>query len=224
MHRFFDYFFILPGETEMGIFDIFKKKNYNIHDEVEREMYEKKLNGYRDFKDSLDYQNKLLDRVNSAQQRYKQDGNLEAVIKELEYAFVEADPPCKTSQVMDLAKYYVKAEQNDKAWRYLNRLIIKRQADIESIRFAQAGILKKEKKWAEAVEMYMLGYLEESKRLGTFRKEKFVKDIKSSSNKLEWDDQTINQVSQIFEKQTKKKNYDEQQLRQEFRKFYSSLE
>lgn len=193
-----------------------------FRNKIEKEMYEKNIEGYRDRLDSLNYQNALLERVNAAQERYKKDNDLDAVIKELEFAFIESDPPCRTSQCMDLVKYYSKAGQNNKAWSYLNHLLMKKAASLESIRFEQAKLLKKEKKWADAIEMYMLGYLASTNRIA-FPKEKFIKDVKSSANKLGWDDNTVNRLAQIIEKQAKGKNFSERSLSQEYRKFYDSL-
>ncbi len=216
----------------MGLFDFLKKKNSSqnsvqevkvpkpkFHNKIEKEMYEKNIEGFRDLTDSINYQNALLDRVNTAQQRYKQDGDLEAVIKELEFAFIKCNPPCRSSQCFDLVDYYIKAGQNNKAWSYLNRLSMRKNAPMMHIRFAQARILKKEKKYADAVQMFMLGYLAKSNGQD-FRKDKFIKDIKSSANKLEWDDNTITRLVNILEKQIKKKNYDEGALIEEYRKFY----
>ena len=77
----------------MSLLDIFRSKPAKdrqaiSREDVEREMFEKNVMGYRDTKDHLDYQNALLDRVNRAREKYKEDGNLDAVIKELEYAFI----------------------------------------------------------------------------------------------------------------------------------------
>lgn len=220
----------------MGLLDFLKKKaepqkinpskttpSAQFRSEVERDMYEQNLCGYQDLKDSLDFQNRLLSRVNAAQQRFREDGDLDAVIKELEYAFIEADPPCKTSQNMDLVNYYLKAGQNDKAWGYLNRLLQRQDAPLKDIRFAQARLLKKEKKWADAIEMYMLGYLAKSEWNNTFQEEMFIKDIKSSANKLGWDDTIISKLAGIVKGFVSKRKYDEKSLIQEYRKFYSSL-
>ena len=59
---------------------------------------------------------------------------------------------------------------------------------MEKIRFEQARLLKKEEKWADAIEMYLLGYLAKSSWNRKFQEDMFVKDIKSSANKLNWDD------------------------------------
>ena len=219
----------------MGLFDFLKKssnnsnsstpsnKSRNFRSAIEQDMYKNNTMGYRDTRDHLDYQNALLSRVNAAQARYKQDGDIDAVIRELEYAFVNADPPCNTSQNIDLAKYYVKAGQNDKAWGYLNMLYSKRLAPYEKIRFEQAKILKKEKKWEYAIEMYMLGYLAKSEWNNTFQAEMFKKDIQSSVNKLGWDEEKVMYLSYLIDDQVKKKNYSEGDLSSKYRKFCEDI-
>jgi len=222
----------------MGLFGLFGSKKQqskpqtqrpqpqsssNIKKEVEKEMYEKNLYGYRDMQDSLEYQNKLLNKVNAAQEKYKKDKDLDAVIKALEFAFIESDPPCKTSQNMDLADYYIKAGQNDNAWSYLNRLYVRKEALIKDIRFAQARLLKKEKKYADAIEMYMLGYLDKCLWNKTFQKEMFLKDIRSSVNQLGWNEEITEKLCQILEKQVKDNNNDEALLVNKYRELYSSI-
>ena len=190
-----------------------------FQNKIEREMYEKNIEGYRDLKDSLDRQDALLKFVFNAEDRYNKDGDLNAVIEDLEYAFIESKSPCK-AHCLDLVNYYCKAGQNDKAWGYLNLLYMERRIDPMFIRFEQAKILKKEKRWADAVEMYMLGYLAKCDRTN-FKKELFIKDIKSSANKLGWDDSIMNSLAQILEKQIISKNFDESSLSRKYRKLYN---
>lgn len=212
----------------MSIFDLFRTKPAKdkpsiSREDVEREMYEKNTMGFRDTKDHLNYQNALLDRVNKAREKYKEDGDLDAVIKDLEYAFIEADPPCNSSQNMVLADYYIKANKRDKAWGYLNMLQAKQLAPLEKVRFAQARILKAEKKYSYAIEMYACGYLAKSKWNNTFQKDMFLKDIQSSANKLNWDDDRRDQVASIIEKAIKKRNYDEGVIIKQYREFIESI-
>lgn len=189
-----------------------------LRNDIEREMYTNDT-GYRALTDSLDYQNNLLNRVNIAQQRYKQDGDLDLVIKELEYAFIDAKPPCRSSQNMDLANYYIKAGDNNKAWGYLNYLLSNQMAPKKDIRFVQARILKKEKKWSYAIEMYLLGYLDKSALNNHFQEEMFIKDIQSCVNKLGWDEKTVNGICQMIKGQVKVRNYNESTLSSAYRSF-----
>lgn len=214
----------------MGLFDAFRKKGSldnaaekPFRNEIERNMYVNNTLGYKDTKDRLDYQNNLLSRVNAAQEKYKEDKNIEAVIRELEYAFIESDPPCASSQNMDLIDYYVKAGKNDKAWAYLNRLYTYGEAPVEKVRFAQARILKKEKKWHDALEMYMLGYLKKSEWNNNFQEDMFKKDIKSLVNKLNWDSEKVDYLCYLIGNHVKNRDYSESSLSQEYRQFLSDI-
>ena len=210
----------------MGLFDRFKSKQKTktpSREEIEREMYEKNLWGYKDKKDAIDYQNVLLARVNRAQAQYKADGDLNAVIRELEFAFIQSDPPCKTSQNMSLVDYYLKAGLRDKAWGYLNMRVSKNQAPLEKIRFAQARILKSEKKYSYAIEMYACGHLAKSAFNNTFQKDMFLRDIQSCANKLKWDDDKREYVAYLIQKSVDKRAYIEQPLITSYRKFLTEI-
>lgn len=120
---------------------------------------------YRDFpeskalQDSLKYQDKLLDRLAKAEKKYEKDKNLDALIKEYEYLFIICQPSCCSSHIIKLPDLYMKAGQSDKAWGFLNRLLQTKEAELHKIRFEQAKILTKEKKYADAILMHLLGYL-----------------------------------------------------------------
>ena len=207
----------------MSILNLIGKGKPKFENDIEKKLYEENFAGYKDRKDNLDYQERLLKRVNEAQARYKKDGNLERVIKELEYSFVKAKPPCISSQNMDLAEYYIKAGRNDDAYRYLNQLYASQRAPVAKIRLMQAKILKKENRWADAIEIYMLGYLTKSEWNGSFQKEMFIKDVRPLVNKLGWNSDVTEELSNMVAKYVKKKNYNEGDLSKEYRKYYEKI-
>lgn len=212
----------------MGLFDLFKKKSKScktvnlkgktFRNNIEREMYINNDMGYRDTKDHLDYQNNLLSRINNANEKYSVNSNIEALIQEYEYCFIKSNPPCISSQNLYLVDLYLKAGLNDKAWGYLNKLYSADEAPKEKIRFLQAKILKKEKRYSDAIEFYMMGYLLKSEWNNTFQKQMFLKDIKSPANKLKWDDDKKEYLAYIIERQVKKHIYDEVKIRNAFEK------
>lgn len=218
----------------MGLFVLFKKTDpkkeklkttkygFEFHSDIERELYEKNEmgfhGGYRDLRDKHDYERILLDRINIAEANYKKDGNLKAIIREYEKVFIEADPPCKSSHDINLSKYYVKAGLHDKAWGYLN-LLYSRSTELNpAIRMEQARILKLEKRWSYAVEMYMLAHVTKYE----FREDLFRKDIKSSINKLGWDDNVVKHLIKIVTVGRKKTNK-EVYVTDEYRKYCDTL-
>lgn len=189
-------------------------KGKKFRNSLERQMYINNDMGCRDTKDHLDYQDALLSRVNAANEKYKKDGNLNALISEYEFAFRTSKPSCASSQNLKLADFYMEAGMNDKAWRYLNQLYSTGEAPKDKIRFKQASLLKKEKRYAYAIEMYMLGYLYKH----TWNKEMFLKDISSSANKLSLSDNQREFLASLVERQVKSKKYNEDAVSDNYRK------
>lgn len=215
----------------MGLFDFFKRKTDKktpiFKNEAEKLLYKANPNNYWEHKkieNDLEYQGKLLSQVNAAREQYKKDGDLSAVIRVYEFAFVESDPPCKSSQCYNLIDYYLKAGMNDKAWAYLNKMLIQNNPQLEKIRMYQAKILKKEKKWIDAIQMYMLEYLSKAEWKNQFDKEMFIKDIRSSINKLNWTDEDMAKLSSMIEKQVIKKDFSEAKIIKEYKQFLSTKE
>lgn len=205
----------------MGLFDFMKKKpaqKTSREDEV-MALLDKVDPGYRQRRAELDYQNDLLSRVNAAREKYKADKDLASAIKEYEFAFVESNPPCRTSQDIDLANLYIKAEQYDKAWGYLNQLVLRRNFPDPEIKFYQAKILKKEEKYAYAIEMYAIGYYYKSIPDNPFQIEKFKKDVSSSAKKMGWDAEKIDGIAKIVMSYPHKDNSSEGKLIKQLREF-----
>lgn len=200
------------GKTNKG-----KSSSRKILDELELKR--------KDMKDELDYQNELLSRVNKAREKYKKDKDIESAIKEYEYAFVEADPPCKTSQDIDLANLYIKAGLHDKAWGYLNQLQLRRRSPDPEIRFYQAKILKKEGRYAYAIEMYAKGYYYKTFYNAEFQTEKFLKDISPCVKKLGWNQEKVDTITETVVDQVKKNGYDDKELSDRLKKLlYDNIE
>lgn len=153
----------------------------------------------------LDQQSRLLSSLSD------NDGTLAEQIKSYEYVFLVADPPLRNavSHELKLADLYIKADQNDKAWGYLNRMYSNHMTDdkgvLWKIRDTQAKILKKEGKYAEAIEMYLLKYAEKSCDYND-QKDAILKDIKPCANKLKWDEKQIEKIIHIISKECGKFN------------------
>ena len=205
----------------MGLFDMIKKKQQTkqVSQEEVDAILDKVDQGHRQRKADLEYQNVLLSRVNAAREKYKTDKDIQSAIREYEFAFVESDPPCKTSQDIDLADLYIKAEEYDKAWGYLNQLMLRRNYPDPDIRFHQAKILRNEGKYAYAVEMFALGYYYKSIPNNDFQVERFQKDISSSVKKLGWDQKMIDEIVRIVTAYPHKDNSSETKLINHLREY-----
>lgn len=205
----------------MGLFDFFKKKPSvsNHKDQDVMAILDKVDPKYRQMQADLDYQNALLARVNAAREKYKVDKDLESAIKEYEFAFVNSNPPCRTSQDIDLANLYIKAGQYDKAWGYLNQLQLRRNYPDPEIRFYQARILRNEGKYAYAIEMFAIGYYYKSIPNNPFQTERFLKDISSSAKKLGWTEERKDGLAKIVMSYPHKDNSAERKLTEHIREF-----
>ena len=198
----------------MGIFDLFKKKPVTAS-----KKFKEYFPNHEAQQERLKYQSELLGLVNDANAKYANDGDIESLIKVYEHAFIESNPPCKSSQNLKLADLYIKAGQNNKAWTYLNSLIASQEAPIEKVRHEQARILKKEKRYVLALEMIMYEHLHKYEWNNTFYREPFIKDAGVCIRALKWDDISA-ELADIIEKQVKKHNYDDSILR---KSYYSLL-
>ena len=216
----------------MGLFDmIFGKtpqKQKQFRNDTERRMYANNTMGYRDKKDRLDYQNALLERLNNARDAYKKDKNTEKLISVYEDVLIKAKPALiSDSAHVSLAELYIQHRSHDQAWGYLNRLLVDGNAPTEKIRFMQAKILKKESKHEQAIEMYVLGYIDKASKLHemnyTFQRDMFLKDIGPSANKLKWGDKERKHLADMLDAQIKARNYDEGVILSKYRKFIDDI-
>ena len=196
---------------------IFNKKKASKAS-VEKEMYDKNMYGYRDLKDQLDHQEWLHSYIQKADSQYDKDQNLVDLISKYEHAFIKSEPPLKVSWNLRLADYYILAGMRDKAWGYLIFLLLHDYAPRNRIRLYQAKVLKKEKKYLDAVEMYMLGHLAKSEWNNTYNENLFLKDIKSCANKLKWDSDMMCCLSDLIQQQVGRRNYAEDTLIRSYRK------
>lgn len=175
---------------------------------------------HRKLMESLEWQDQLIATVQKAHAKYKEDKRLDDLIKSYEYVLLEAKPPIKSmrSLPISLAELYRKNNQNDKAWGYLNSLLLTHPSLLDKIRFEQCKVLKSEKKYIEAMEMLMCGYLYKSKWNNTFNEKLFTKDATPISNRLKWDSQKIEYLAYLIKSQVDKQNYSEDTLVQNYRK------
>ncbi len=165
----------------MGFFDLFKKKvlaKENLQAVTKTASAAVKAN--------LTGPEQLLGLFNEAQAKFKQDQDLDAVIKALESVFWKAEPALKSPKCMELLKYYLQADQVEKAKEYLAYLVEQNDLPVEEYRLAEAKILKSEKNWSAAISKYMVGYLLTAERTGKLREDKLQNDIRSSVKKQGW--------------------------------------
>lgn len=174
---------------------------------------------YRQLMESIEWQDQLIAMVQAAREKYQEDKRLDDIIRTYEYVLLEANPPIKNmrSLPISLAELYRKNNQNDKAWGYLNSLLLTHPDLLDKIRFEQCKILKSEKKYIDAMEMLICGYLYKSKWNNTFNESLFIKDATPIANKLKWDSNKIGYLAYLIKSQVDKQNYSEDSLTENYR-------
>lgn len=80
-----------------------------------------------------------------------------------------------------LAKDCIKYDQMDRAWALLNELLTKYPDESARIRNEQVRILKKEKRWDEALRMLGMCH---AVKYGDFNRDAFLRELKPIANKL----------------------------------------
>ena len=183
------------------------------------ELVERVNPGFKKTKSDLEHQDKLLASVWEAREQYKVDNNIDKLIAAYEYAMIEAKPPLKNAQshTMYLAELYIKNNQNDKAWDYLNSILLSHIDLTHKIRFLQCKILKKEKRFVDAMIMLMMGHLFKAQINATFAKDAFIKEATPIANKLGLNNDNVEYLAYLIENQVKHRNYDEQTLRSSYK-------
>ncbi len=205
--------------NEAGLCNDCAKAQKRIQVEAQKQL--RKDPKFRKMEDDLAEQDRLLKIALKARDRYKVDGDCDKAIAEYEKVMIQAKPPLKSNaHAMFLADLYIKAGYNDKAWGYLNSLILSRGLDLDKIRKYQAKILKKENKHDEAIKMLMLHHLAKSKWNNTFNREMFLKDIAPSIKKLGWSNDDAEALADMVAKQVKSKNYKEGELTDKYKTFF----
>ncbi len=197
-------------------------QNKQIYQELRKSNPE-----FRRIDDRIKATNKSLEKILNANKQYKEDKDLNKVIKIYEHELKEPTSPWEHNipqkHAMDLVDFYLKAGENDKAWGYLNWLTIQCPQLTSKVRFAQAKILKKENKYQDALIALMSGYLVDAKDMnGRFNSTKFTKEATVIANKLKWDGLKVEKLSEILGRMISNRDYNESNLRELFRDLIES--
>lgn len=202
----------------MGLWSSFFKKKATISSNLDKDTIKKEIMDtnceYHKLMDNVEWQDQLIATVQKAREKYQENKKLDDLIKAYEYVLFEATPPIENMHNLpiSLAELYRKNNQHDKAWGYLNSLLLTHPSLLDKIRFEQCKVLKSEKKYIEAMKMLMCGYLYKSKWNNTFNEKLFIKDATPIANKLKWDTKKVEYLVYLIKSQVDKQNYDENVL------------
>ena len=134
-----------------------------------------------------------IEALSDSDDRDKAIDNYKAVIEKA----LANDINLSSSHMFRLVNAYIQAERYDDAWAALNKMLIDRPGDISKIRMAQCRMLKKEKRWLDALQFLMMGH---ASKYGGFNRDAFLKELKPIANKIPLDESKAAYLADQLEK------------------------
>lgn len=170
-----------------------------------------------------EHEHQLYEIAATAAERYKTDNDPEPAIRDLEYVLMKAKPPYYAPAYMKLlTDLYVKTDQRDKAWAFLNFLLLNPDVNESSIRDRQAWLLKKEKKHVDAIEMLLYKHLADA-RNGYFSYSSLMKDIGVSVRALKWSSKNQDDIAGLVQWQIDTGKYSAAAIHTEYAKIVRAI-
>ncbi len=174
-----------------ALFGSNKKKAQKAHlAEMDRRIEEMRRENERIDKEV----NAEIAELRAADEEYKNGGDIDKVISVYEKYVLDLNRPKWNTfnYCLKLADYYSKANKDDAAWGYLNKMILfvaqhpNNCWDVHRIRYAQFKILKKEKRHKDAFCMLVTSCVVRAEGLPQpyFSKNPFIKDVKSTGKAM----------------------------------------
>ncbi len=214
----------------MGIFSLFSSREKVDPDQNLKVKTAK-------FKKEQDEVNAQISRLIQADAEYKEDGDLDKRIAVYERIldFKKEQHWNSFNFCIKFVQMYVKADRDDDAWRLLNQMQIKfatfyPQTYYDSkIRYEQFKILKKEKKFVDALHMLALSYAltsfqdDDGHRI-PFNEEKFLKEAKTTAQGAGISPEDLAQLANLLKKNVKHRNITEQKISEIYRAFMAKAQ
>lgn len=145
-----------------------------------------------------------IKRLNNAREKYEKTEEYDKLIAVYEDVFSTPTPWNAASHKLRLVGYYQKCEQWDKAWALLNAILLDYPDEVFRVRRAQYRQLKNEKKYNEALKMYLLYKYNDCKAITCWPDVKereynsFLKEAQSLAKKAKLDINAIPELVDIF--------------------------
>ena len=209
----------------MGIFGVFgKKKTAPIQNATAKPPV-------KDITKIIEDSDKAIADMHRADAAYEKDGDIEKRIKTYEKYLLEKPQWNSFNFNLSLAKMYVKAGHNDKAWGYLNQMYLWAidpgaiGGDASKIRFEQFKILKAEKKYKDALLMLVSSYVLNAYAVRDmyFNKPKFIKDVKTTAKAIGFTEDQVASFADDLERNIKSKKIKEANVKKYCSDYYSKL-
>ena len=210
----------------MGIFDVFGKKKTAPVQNVKVKPPGKNITKI------IEDSNKAIAAMQKADATFEKDGNIEKQIRTYEKYLLEKPQWNSFNFNLSLAKMYVKAGHNDKAWGYLNQMYLWAIApdaiggDTSKIRFEQFRILKAEKKFKDAMFMLVSSYVLNAYAVRGiyFNKPKFIKDAKTTGKAIGFTEDQLISFADELERNIKARKIQEATVKTYCSDYFSRLE
>ena len=209
----------------MGIFDIFGKKkttpDWNNAPEPPA----------KDIARIIEDSDKAIIEMHKADATFEKDGDIEKRIRVYEKYLLEKPQWNSFNFNLSLAKMYVKAGHNDKAWGYLNQMYLWAidpnaiGGNASKVRFEQFKILKAEKKYKDAMLMLVSSYVLNAYSAWDmyFNKSKFTKDAKTTAKAIGFSEDQLVLFVDDLEKNLKSKKIKEASVKKFCTDYFSRL-
>ena len=209
----------------MGILDLFKKID-KVLSEPEKPAKPAKRDDYglAEMKRKEKQADKELETLQKADKQYYEDNDIEKRIAVYESVLNHQPEWNNFSFCLSLLSMYEKAEQFQKAWAFSNQMIswftVFPVGDMAKIRYAQFRILKKEKKYLDALRMLTLSYIHNTKfyTLEELQK-KMVKDGKTTAKGAGLTTEDLEELAELLKKTADRKKNTEQEALRIFKNF-----
>ncbi len=209
----------------MGLFDVFGKKKTTPAQNVAVKPPVKDIT--RIIEDS----DKAIADMHKADAVFEKDGDIEKRIRVYEKYLLEKPQWNSFNFNLSLAKMYVKAGHNDKAWGYLNQMYLWAidpdaiGGDASKVRFEQFKILKAEKKHKDAMLMLVSSYVLNAYAVRDmyFNKPKFIKDSKTTAKAIGFSEDQLVLFADDLEKNIKAKKIKEASAKKYCTDYFSRL-
>ena len=195
----------------MGIIDFFKKID-KVLNETEKPVEQKKQNDYglAELKQIEKKADKEIEILQAADRQYYEDNDIEKRIAVYESVLNHQPKWNNFNFCLSLLSMYEKTEQYQKGWSFANQMItwftVFPVGDMAKIRYAQFRILKKEKKFTDALRMLTLSYIHNAKFYTVEElKNKMIKDGKTTAKGAGLTVEDLEELAALIKKSSDKK-------------------
>ena len=200
-------FFYRKKSEHMGILGLFKKKSFQ-----KKTVSINKANHQdiiQDTRRRIEEDDREIAQLQAAKEKYDQDNDVQACIQEYEKVLLKGTSWNSFNFHLTLVNLYVKADRDNDGWAYLNRLLMQFPDEYctYKIRYEQFHILKKEKKYKEAIRMLAVSHVlkTNSPNGSYFSIEKFEKDGKTTAKGAKMTPESFHELACLIEETAKGK-------------------